>query len=202
MNKGKNSEDRDEGSEAASKKALGAKNIFAKTNRGLLLDIVVFVANLFLMRMLTQLFIDLFQRANADDRLAKLTLGLAALSMWVLPVAGAVLKRWHFHRRRGLKTNTKYSALSGCLFNPIFYFCLNLVIMTTILASLGEQILGEARLNTGAVFLPLLLSGLVLIIVQTYLIFRYFAVPKHAPKSEFMRARSAKLSATCASSST
>ena len=163
-------------------------NIFAKTNRGLLLDIVVFVANLFLMRFLTRLFIDVFRQADADDRLAKLTLGLTFLGMWILPVAGAVLKRWHFHSRRGMKTDSKETTLAGCLFNPIFYFCLNLVIMSAVLAGLGEQLFGDALMKNGAVFVPLVFAGFGLTIVQTYLIYRYFSPPKHSPRSNFMRA--------------
>jgi len=164
----------------------------------MLLDIVVFVANLFLMRMLTRLFIDLFRGADANDRLAKLTLALTFLAMWILPVAGAVLKRWHFHRRRGLKSDSEESALAGCLFNPLFYFCLNLVIMSVVLAGLGEQLFGDALMKNGAVFIPLVFAGLGLTIVQTFLIYRYFSPPKTAPKSDFMRGpRSEALGDVC-----
>ena len=151
------------------------------------MDIVVFIANLFLMRLLTRLFIDIFREADADNRFAKLTLGLTFLAMWILPVAGAVLKRWHFHVRRGMKTDAEESALSGCLFNPLFYFCLNLVIMSAVLSGLGEQLFGDALMKNGAIFIPLVFVGLGLTIVQTFLIYRYFSVPKAAPKSAFMR---------------
>ncbi|MBC7930531.1 MAG: hypothetical protein H7Z38_08175, partial [Rubrivivax sp.] len=137
---------------------------------------------------LTGLFIDVFRQADTGDRFAKLALGLTCLAMWVLPVAGAVLKRWHFHRRRGLKVGYEESALSGCLFNPIFYFCLNLVIMSAVLTGLGEQLFGDALMKNGALFVPLVIAGLCLTIVQTYLIYRYFSPPKRAPRSSFMRA--------------
>ena len=187
MAKKKTLESGDVGRQTAGASRFGLKSILAKANRGLLLDIVIFIINLFLMRMLTRLFIDIFRQADMGDRLAKLTLGLTALAMWVLPAAGAVLKRWHFHSRRGLKTDTKYSALSGCLFNPLFYFCLNLVIMSAVVAGLGEQLVGNALMDTGAVFIPLIFTGLILTIVQTYLIYRYFSIPKRAPRSSFMR---------------
>jgi hypothetical protein len=186
MGKRKTSESGNDGRQTSSSKIRNA-NIFAETNRGMLLDIVVFVANLFLMRMLTRLFIDVFRQANTDDRLAKLALALTFLAMWILPVAGAVLKRWHFHVRRGLKTDVEQSALAGCLFNPLFYFCLNLVIMLAVVAGLGEQLFGDALMDNGAVFIPLLFTGLGLTIVQTFLIYRYFSPPKSAPKSAFMR---------------
>ena len=63
--------------------------LFAKTNRGLLLDIVVFVANIFLMRLLTSQFIELFSEMDTEDQFAKLSLGLVFSAMWILPAACA-----------------------------------------------------------------------------------------------------------------
>ena len=165
-------------------------NLFAKTNRGLLLDVFVFVVNVFLMRLLTRQFIDLFSQVSAEDPTAKLALGLTFLAMWILPAAGAVLKRWHFHQRLKAERNTiesEETGLAGCLFNPIFYFCLNLVITSVIVASLGEFLVGRRGLDTAAVFIPLIFTGLILTIVQTYLIYRYFSPPKKPPRSEFLR---------------
>ena len=163
-------------------------NIFAKTNRGLLLDISVFVLNIFLMRLLTRQFIDLFSQVDADSD-AKLLLGLTFLAMWVLPAAGAVLKRWHFHQRlkaEKVTADLEGTTLAGCLFNPLFYFCLNLVITSAIVASLGEFLVGRRGLDSGGVFIPLIFTGLVLTIVQTYLIYRYFSPPKKPPRSKFL----------------
>lgn len=165
--------------------------LFAKTNRGLLLDVFVFAANVLVMQLLTRLFIDLFQQVSADP-LAKLALGLTFLAMWILPAAGAVLKRWHFHQRRkaqGITVAPDATTLAGCLFNPLFYFCLNLVITSAVLTSLGEFIFGRRLLNTGAVFIPLVFAGLILTIVQTLLIYRYLSAPKEAPKSTFLRSQ-------------
>ncbi len=100
-------------------------NLFARTNRGLLLDVFVFVLNIFLMRFLTHQFINVFNEASADDPIAKLVLGLTLLAMWILPPAGAVMKRWHFHQRlkaQGISIEKEETKLAGCLFNPIFYF--------------------------------------------------------------------------------
>jgi hypothetical protein len=164
-------------------------NIFAKHNRGLLLDIVVFVLNVFLMRWLTGYFLQLFQLASGEERLAQFALSGMCLSMWVLPVAGAVLKRWHFHRRlqKEGKTVDWESGAAGCLFNPIFYFCLNLVLMSAIVAGLGEFLFGRRLLNNGAIFVPLIFFGLFCTIVQTYLIYRYFTAPKKPPRHDFLR---------------
>jgi hypothetical protein len=164
-------------------------NLFAETNRGLLLDIFVFVLNVFLMRLLTRQFINLFSQVSAEDPTAKLALGLTFLAMWVLPAAGAVLKRWHFHQRlkaEGKAVNWEESKLAGCLFNPLFYFCLNLVITSAVLTSLGDFLFGRRLLETGAVFVPVIIVGLLLTIVQTYLIYSYFSPPKKPPQSKFL----------------
>ena len=169
---------------------LYSARLFAKENRGLLLDIFVFVANVFLMRLVTRALLDLFSQVSAENPLAKLLLGLMFLAMWILPAAGAVLKRWHFHQRlqeQGKTVESEQTTLSGCLFNPLFYFCLNLVITSAVLTSLGDFLFGKALLNNGALFVPLVIAGLILTIVQTFLIYQYFSPPKNPPKSKFLR---------------
>ena len=164
-------------------------NILARENRGLLLDVVVFVLNIVLMRWLTGYFLQLVQLANGDERLAQFTLTGLCLSMWILPAAGAVMKRWHFHQRlekEGKKAEWDEGA-AGCLFNPIFYFCLNLVLMSAIVAGLGTFLFGNRLSNSGAIFVPLIFFGLFCTIAQTYLIYRYFSAPKKPPRSKFLR---------------
>jgi hypothetical protein len=164
-------------------------NLLAKQNRGLLLDIIVFIANVFFMRLLTRFVVDVFKRADNNDGDAKFVLLSAAVAMWVLPAAGAVLKRWHFHRRlaaehKDLASNS--SALAGCLFNPIMYFCLNLVVMAAITAGAGTILVGKKGMDNGAIFVPSIFLGLGLTIFQTYLIYRYFIPPRKPPTSGFL----------------
>jgi hypothetical protein len=170
--------------------------LLAKTNRGLLLDTVVFLANVFLMHLLTRLFLDLVHQASEGDGIAQYALAFCALGMWILPAAGAVMKRWHFHRRLGKDSKTlesSESGLGGCLFNPIFYFCLNLVIVSAILTGFGQLLFGKALLDNVAIFVPLVVLGLVLTIFQTFLIYRYFSPPKEPPQSLFLRSPRSEL---------
>ena len=175
--------------------------LLAKTNRGMLLDIVVFVANVFLMHLLTRLFLDLVSLSTAGDEIAQFTLAFSCLGMWILPAAGAVMKRWHFHRRleaQGKKAASSETRLTGCLFNPLFYFCLNLVITSAILTAFGQLLFGDALLKTGAIFVPLVILGFIFTVVQTFLIYQYFWPPKNPPKSEFLRSpRSETLGDLC-----
>jgi len=175
--------------------------LFTESNRGLLLDLVVFVANLFLMRSLTGLFIELFSHVSAEEPFAKFALSMIAVGMWVLPAAAAVLKRWHFHQRakeRARIFDNEEGSVAGCLFNPIFYFCLNIVLMSAVVAGLGDILFGKALLENGYYFLPLIFTGLILTIFQTYLIYRYFSVPDKPPQSEFLQSpQSERLGDVC-----
>jgi hypothetical protein len=167
----------------------GPFNLFAKYNRGLLLDLVVFIANIFLMRLLAIFILGVFKDANQDEPGAKLLLLLAAIAMWVLPPAGAVLKRWHFHRRLAAEHKTLPSVdspLLGCLFNPLMYFSLNILMMSIILAGVGTTLIDKKTFDRGDVFVPAIFIGLGLTIFQTYLIYRYFSRPKKEPGSKFL----------------
>jgi len=166
------------------------KDLFSRNNRGLLLDIVVFIANILFMQFLTGLVIRLFQGMSSEYPLAKLGLGLIFLAMWLLPLAGAVLKRRHFHQRLAAQGKTVAGAetkLAGCLFNPIFYFCLNLVITSAVLTTLGDFLFGKQLLNSGAAFVPFIIAGFILTVLQTYFIYRYFSTPKVESQSQFLR---------------
>jgi hypothetical protein len=158
-------------------------SLLAKENRGLLLDLVVFLLNLLLMHRLTGMFISIFELADQDDQLAQLVLISCSVAMWVLPATGAVLKRWSYNQRRDTKESQALAL--GCLFNPLLYFCLNLVVMSAIIAGLGNLIFGN-KLDNGGVFVTLILLGLVLTIVQTYLIYQYFSPPKKPPRFSFL----------------
>src|SRR6266480_7736515 len=114
MPRRKRSDKRTDGQESAGGKRHGLARLFAKTNRGLLLDVFVFIVNIFLMRLLTRQFISLFSQVSAEDPTAKLALGLTFLAMWILPAAGAVLKRWHFHQRlKGRNLDPEETTLGG-----------------------------------------------------------------------------------------
>jgi hypothetical protein len=164
-------------------------NLFAKRNRGLLLDLVVFIVNIFLMRLLTGYVVNLFKRTDDNDADAKFFLLCGAIAMWILPTAGAVLKRWHFHQRLAAEHKelaSTQTSLAGCLFNPIMYFCLNLVVMAAIITGLGTILFGEKGTGNGVIFVPSIFLGLGLTIFQTYLIYSYFSPPRKPPTSGFL----------------
>lgn len=179
---------------------MKAKAITAETNRGVLLDIVVFLINLALMNLLTRYALDLLRLAGEGDAFAEFALLVCSGGMFVLPAAGAVLKRWHFHRRLRARPRPEGEAATppfdpleltsnvaaGCLFNPIFYFVLSIFLSAVVMSFVTPLIFGR-RANTGAVFVPLVIASFVACVVQTVLVYRYFSPPKKAPSAPFLR---------------
>jgi hypothetical protein len=163
-------------------------NILARTNRGMLFDILIFVANIFLFRVLAKSFLDIVNDASAGDALAQLGLMGMALGVWLLPGTGAVLKRWHFHQRLEAegKSVGHLGTLSGCLFNPLFYFVLNLLITAVVITSI-LGLLKPSRENEQAIFTTSCFLGVGFAAFQTYLVYHYFSAPKREPKMEFLR---------------
>jgi hypothetical protein len=179
---------------------MRAKAITAETNRGVLLDVVVFIINLALMSLLTRYVLDLFRLAGEGDAIAEVALLLCSGGMFILPAAGAVLKRWHFHRRLSARPKPdgeaaalpfdplelKSNLAAGCLFNPIFYFVLSIFLSSVVMSFVTPLVFGK-RANTGAVFVPLVIASFVACVIQTVLVYRYFSPPKKAPSAPFLR---------------
>ncbi len=163
------------------------KSLFAPTNRGMLLDVLVFVLNLGAMNFLTDKFIGLIQKANAGNLVAYYLLFLFCLGIFILPPLGTTLKRWHFHRRRGgAKSVNSEESVAGCVFNPVLYFCLNILIVCFIIAYIFQFFYGDKELD-GATFVPAVFFGMFLAALQTYVVYRYFSPPKKDPSFEFLR---------------
>lgn len=166
--------------------------LLARPNRGLLLDTAVLAANLLAMPPLSRAFLGLIQRAESDDAAAMGVLWAYSVALFVLAPVGATLKRWHYHRRaRATRPYTgdrpdPFDGLAGCVFNPIFYFCLVAVIFSAINAFVLQDAFGNrdpgATVVVSSVFL-----GLALIILHTWLTYRYFYPPKKPPRSAFLR---------------
>jgi hypothetical protein len=163
-------------------------NILVGKNRGTTIDVLIFLANLFLMGFLVRLFLEVFRRAAAGDVIAKSGLLLFYLGMLVLPSVGAVLKRWHFHQRLKLAGENEDDGgylPFGCMFLPFVYLIVNMWITLAVALTFMDLFPDSEFVKT--VSLPLLLFGIVYNIFQTVLVFRFFSRPKHPPKSEFLR---------------
>lgn len=171
---------------------MAIRDLTSPKNRGILLDVVVFALNLILTRMLTGYFVGLIRHAD-DDPLAEFFLGLFFGGMFVLPAAGAVLKRWHYHQRRHFKSrragesDLDKNAFGSCLFNPVFYLSLSLCISAAAGSLFFDQVFGKDFVNHGGIFISLVFGSLILSVVQTILVYRFFSPPKKAPRRAFLR---------------
>jgi hypothetical protein len=178
----------------------GVRRLTTAVNRGALLDLTVFVLNLLVMRHLARLFIGIAARAGGDDQGAQAFLGIYFGLMFVLPAAGAVLKRWHFHQRRAAmhESGNPYDQAWGCLANPIWFFTVSLLLATTAGVVFASRIFGEDFDSRPGIFLTLIFGVLIFSIVQTVLVYRYFSPPAHPPRSAFLRdERSETVADTC-----
>lgn len=166
--------------------------LFDQSHRGLLLDLVVLGVNLLGVTLLEGVFLGLLRQASADDPGAVTILFGCSVALFVLAPLGASLKRWHYHRRlEGRKVDVSARA-AGCLFNPIFYFCLTAVIFAFANAFIMQRVFGN-REPSGAVFVPSVFIGLGLIILHTVLVYRFFSPPRNPPRSAFLRGRASEI---------
>lgn len=161
-----------------------------KSNRGLLLDTAVLAANLLAMPPLSRAFLGLIQRADHSDATAMAILWGYSVALFVLAPVGATLKRWHYHRRQDGRAAGRQvhpmDGMAGCVFNPIMYFCLVAVIFSAINAFVLQDAFGNNDPGPTVVVSSVFL-GLALIILHTWLTYRYFSPPKRPPRSAFLR---------------
>lgn len=167
---------------------VGWGGLFSAANRGMLLDLFVFVLQLALMSALSHGFVRLIQKSSAGHQGATLALFSMGVAMFVLAPVGATLKRWHLHQRLAAHSGGLASdPMGSCLFNPIFYFCLTAVIFAAINAFVLQTVYGKQEPPAG-VFIGSVFGGIALMIIHTALVYRYFAPPKSRPRAAFLRA--------------
>jgi hypothetical protein len=152
-------------------------------SRGLILDVFVFVVNVSLMRLLVEYFVSLIYDARDGDALSQLAITIFFISLLVLAPVGAFLGRWHFHQRRDAAP-VSMESFAGCLFNPLIYFGVVVIIIN---ASAGLTLYFLFGTNDLAVGwrIALVVVGLSLAALHTFFVYRYFSPPS-PPQTAFM----------------
>src|SRR5687768_15238465 len=151
---------------------------------------------------LTRYAEDLLRRAGEGDASAKIVIALACFAMLVLPAAGAVLKRWHYHQRVRARPHPKPFNLGieqsgagnyalGCLCNPIFYFVLSIVVGAGLMSLVQDLTVGRKAPEAFVVSATFLIFALC--VAQTVFVYRYFLPPRKAPEGAFRRGRASEL---------
>ena len=159
------------------------KKLLAHANRGILLDVVVFVVNLILMTILSRLLANLIQQANTD-LVAQVAMVLFCLGLVFLQPIGAILKRRRAHLRR---PDLDHVPL-GRLFLPA-YFLAQLMFLIAAGGNLVEIVFGKGNGNESKdyfglppwLFTALFLGIPALAIANTFIVYFYFQPPKREP---------------------
>ena len=161
------------------------KQVFAYRNRGLLLDIAVFLCQLVLLHALTNLslaFVNLAQQSV----FAKLAIAIFLIALFVLQPLGPILKRWTFHQH--FPSFEKDIAALTSLFLSLYKFFY--MAAMAIMIYLAYSYLSEAfRLNavsTEALEKIVVAVAIVLPVVSGVLVFRYFTKPEREPRWKFL----------------
>ena len=170
----------------------------APRNRGIVLDVAVAALNVLVMGWAADAFLQLGARVSAGSQGATVGMTVFFAAMLVLPAAGAVLKRWHFHEARGARDEDAEPAALGCFLNPAFYLSVSLIMGMTAAVLVADLVYGAELMDRADVFLPLVFGVMAAALVQTILVYRYFSPPGRPPRSAFLRGRaSAMLGDVC-----
>lgn len=159
------------------------KNIFTLRNRGLLLDVSVFLFQLILIRILTTLALGFVQQAE-ENVLAKTAISLFLVGLFVLQPLGPILKRWSFHHQFKSFENDQGVITSFLLSVYKFFYIAAMWIMVYIAFLFFSEAFPDfysERLENIVVAM-----GLVFPVIAGFVIFRYFRKPAKEPRWKFL----------------
>lgn len=167
------------------------KSIFERRNRGIMLDLVVFVVNLILFETLRRLATSLVGIAETDKS-AQIAICLFLIGLFFLQPLIPILKRWSFHRQCAFDTdNPQYKTAQVMLaFYKLFYFAMlvgvswaALFLLIAVTGFFSGEIAGGM----------MLLAAIALSLAITKTVFDYFRVPKKEPRWRFLTTPQAEL---------
>lgn len=160
------------------------KKIFEHRNRGILLDVVVFIVNLILIRLLARLSTNLVKEAETNVS-AEIAVGLFFAGLLFLQSLVPILKRWSFHQRdKSFDTDKPQNKLAGAFLYiyQFFYFAI-LVIVAMAAVSL---LLDAAGIHLSDGMGLFALGALALAAVDTKIMLNYFRPPMKEPHWKFL----------------
>ncbi len=153
------------------------KSLFARMNRGILLDICVFVLSIFLMRLLTGNFIEM-SRAPEEDVWAKLAVALFYTGLMILSPLGAILKKYQFWERLEDQGKEKQVAknIRLFIFSPWFCFIWLLVIGAFAAVSWHQVLLRDSYLSSTWAILAIFFGWMIYCFVGAVVISNFYEV--------------------------
>ncbi len=162
------------------------KQIFEHRNRGLLLDVTVFLFQLILIRLLTTLSLGFVSQAE-ENALSKAVIGLFLAGLFVLQPLGPMLKRWSFHQHFKSFANDA-SGLTSLLLSVYKFFYIAAMWIMIYLAYLyfSEAFPQFNSLHSERIEKLVVAGAFVLPVVSALVIFTYFRRPKQPPRWKFL----------------
>ena len=162
------------------------KQIFEHRNRGLLLDVTVFLFQLILIRLLTTLSLGFVSQAE-ENALAKTAISLFLVGLFVLQPLGPILKRWSFHQHFKSFANDE-SGLTSFLLSVYKFFYIAAMWIMIYLAYLyfSEAFPQFHSLHSERVEKLVVAGAFVLPVVSGVVIFTSFRRPKKPPRWKFL----------------
>lgn len=154
--------------------------ILAPHNRGVLLDIVVFVFQLILLNVLVRLF-SVLSSPQQDNAVAGFFLVTFYLGITFLQPIGAILKRRRAHERNS--DLELFVEDLGCL--SFFYFLAQLLFLMIASFRLVDLVFDKAQPTW--LFMAQFLGIPALAIASTAITWFYFKKPKHSPIVKFLQ---------------
>ena len=166
------------------------KQVFAYRNRGLLLDTAVFVCQLVLLRVLTNLSLAFFSHAQ-QSVFAKITVGIFLIVLFVLQPLGPILKRWSFHQHFP-SFEKEVGALTSLFLSLYkFFYIASMAIMIYLAYSYFSEAFQlnapqATHISAEALEKVVVAVAIVLPIISGVLVFRYFSKPEREPGWKFL----------------
>ncbi|MGA9998345.1 MAG: hypothetical protein WBP93_23225 [Pyrinomonadaceae bacterium] len=170
-------------------RTIDFRKIFATRQRGLLLDVLVFVVQMILMTVLSRLLANLTRQANHDLK-AKVPMAVFCLALVFLPTVGSILRR-----RSARERSPGLQSLSSGLWFPVAacYFLSQLLFLIAASSLILESFEIAYGKDYSTQFFGLLFVGLpALAILNTATILLYYVRPKQEPLLSFLKSPQAE----------
>jgi hypothetical protein len=171
------------------------KKLFAHANRGILLDVIVFLVNVVLITILSRQLANLFHQANPNS-LAQAAVAVFCLGLAFLQPIGAILKGRHAH----LRTPDLHNVPLGRVFLPAYFLTQLLFLIgasgqiVELFSSKGHGAETSDYFGLPCALFTLLFLGIpALAIANTFIFYFYFQPPKHQPLVTFLESPRAEL---------
>jgi hypothetical protein len=164
------------------------KKLFEHANRGILLDVVVFLLNVVLMTILSRQLANLFLEAKSDT-VAKLAVAGFCIGLAFLQPVGAILKRRRAHERKPDLNHVPF----GRLFVPA-YFLTQLLFLIGASGQIVDLLSAKLQTSQSAnyfglppwLFTLLFLGVPTLAVLNTFVFYLYFQKPDHKLLVKFL----------------